>query len=203
MTMSAASIKSSCPTVCHVQITQTHTLTYDTQKPTLSMPPSTKPDTPPKAGLVVSTSMSRHTVEEVTKLVESELVGNAHLAGTSDFLRALLPISETAATSVAKALKGLRSFPGAKGDPIKAEKDLYKPFVDVANEIMRSYSTAKGLKTRSVWKEDANNAPKNSDESISLIRPDAVCVLEPGVEGSDLVCKSDRCNLDLWLTQIT
>lgn len=84
------------------------------------------------------------------------------------------------------------AFPGSGVTEVGCEKDLYKPFAQLANKIMEHYSSSKKVKFNSLWEADADRPPETVDETASFIRPDVVSVLvgaeDSSQSESNLVC---------------
>jgi len=106
-------------------------------------------------------------------MVERDLVGNVRLASTDEFLQKLLPMRSDEVLTLSQAVKPEGFLP----KDAKKESDLYTPLTQTANRILACYSGA--LEIHSYWATRPDHSPKHleDDDTIALLRPDAVCVL--------------------------
>lgn len=129
-------------------------------------------DTPPGKSSIDHWSNSIHqSAKDIQRLVNMDLDGHYRVLETSRFLEQYLPLKWTGSPDLLHKIT--KKYP----QTFEKESKMYEPLVDAAHAILDACPPE--LPIRYSWMTRPNHAPKYllEPDSISLIRPDAVCVL--------------------------
>jgi hypothetical protein len=138
-------------------------------------------DTPFKQSYPVSATNQRSMAADELRKVENELRNILYVVNSDDFFQYLLPFKNGDIQKIQNQLEKTRIYDGQRWTAFRKkpanETDLYKAFVDIANEVNKLANSCrqKGA-MEGMWVDCHHKPPNSPDRRAAAVRPDVAFV---------------------------